>query len=53
LYILIVIGTLKIMIIRGRGIIMGGRLNSHDRFRDWRLDVDNMSYEVRVPFSTY
>lgn len=24
---------------------MGGRL---DRFRDWRLDVDNMSYEVIV-----
>jgi len=25
---------------------MGGQLNSHDQFRDWRLDVDNMSYEV-------
>ncbi|KAF5756394.1 putative transcription factor C2H2 family [Helianthus annuus] len=23
---------------------MGGRLD-HDRYRDWRLDVDNMSYE--------
>ncbi|CAJ1952009.1 unnamed protein product [Sphenostylis stenocarpa] len=34
----------EIMIMRGR-MIMGARLNSHDRFRDWRLDVDNMSYE--------
>ncbi|RZB92593.1 uncharacterized protein LOC114368802 isoform X2 [Glycine soja] len=34
----------EIMIIRGR-IMMGGRFNSHDQFRDWRLDVDNMSYE--------
>ncbi|KAJ1381371.1 E3 ubiquitin ligase BIG BROTHER-related [Sesbania bispinosa] len=24
---------------------MGGRFNSYDQFRDWRLDVDNMSYE--------
>ncbi|KAK7314599.1 hypothetical protein VNO77_33126 [Canavalia gladiata] len=36
-------GLAEIMIIQGR--VMGGRLNSHDRFRDWRLDVDNMSYE--------
>ncbi|KAJ0106462.1 hypothetical protein Patl1_19186 [Pistacia atlantica] len=26
-------------------LLMGGRLDSHDHFRDWRLDVDNMSYE--------
>lgn len=25
--------------------LMGGRSNGHDRYRDWRLDVDNMSYE--------
>ncbi|XP_061353245.1 uncharacterized protein LOC133298023 [Gastrolobium bilobum] len=37
-------GLAEIMIIQGR-LIMGGRLNSHDQFRDWRLDVDNMSYE--------
>ncbi|KAL2321158.1 hypothetical protein Fmac_030127 [Flemingia macrophylla] len=37
-------GLAEIMIIQGR-IMMGGRLSSHDRFRDWRLDVDNMSYE--------
>ncbi|KAK7364103.1 hypothetical protein VNO80_12497 [Phaseolus coccineus] len=38
-------GLAEIMIIRGRRIIMGGRLNSHDQFRDWRLDIDDMSYE--------
>lgn len=27
-------------------LLMGGRLDVHDRFRDWRLDVDHMSYEV-------
>ncbi|XP_024991486.1 probable E3 ubiquitin-protein ligase HIP1 [Cynara cardunculus var. scolymus] len=25
-------------------LLMGGRLD-HDRYRDWRLDVDSMSYE--------
>ncbi|CAI8594917.1 unnamed protein product [Vicia faba] len=34
----------EIMIIQGKRF-MGGRINSHDQFRDWRLDVDNMSYE--------
>ncbi|CAJ2637092.1 unnamed protein product [Trifolium pratense] len=34
----------EIMIIQGARL-MGGRLNSRDQFRDWRLDVDNMSYE--------
>ncbi|KAL4374966.1 hypothetical protein AHAS_Ahas05G0234600 [Arachis hypogaea] len=37
-------GLAEIMILQGR-LLMGGRLNSHDQFRDWRLDVDNMSYE--------
>lgn len=27
-------------------LMMGGR-SDMDRYRDWRLDVDNMSYEVR------
>lgn len=27
-------------------ILMGGRVDLHDRYREWRLDVDNMSYEV-------
>ncbi|VFQ87190.1 unnamed protein product [Cuscuta campestris] len=25
--------------------LMGGGLEGHDRYRDWRLDVDDMSYE--------
>ncbi|KAG5009436.1 hypothetical protein JHK87_017951 [Glycine soja] len=37
-------GLAEIMILQGR-IMMGGRFDSHDQFRDWRLDVDNMSYE--------
>ncbi|KAI5382701.1 hypothetical protein KIW84_070212, partial [Lathyrus oleraceus] len=36
----------EIMLLQGR-ILMGGRYNSRDLFRDLRLDVDNMSYEVR------
>lgn len=28
---------------------MGGRFD-HDRYRDWRLDVDAMSYEVCLLF---
>lgn len=34
----------EIMALQGR-ILMGGRFNSRDLYRDWRLDVDNMSYE--------
>ncbi|CAI8619961.1 unnamed protein product [Vicia faba] len=34
----------EIMLLQGR-ILMGGRYNSRDLFRDLRLDVDNMSYE--------
>ncbi|OIW10106.1 hypothetical protein TanjilG_21943 [Lupinus angustifolius] len=26
-------------------VLMAGRLNSHDQFRGWRLDIDNMTYE--------
>ncbi|RDX64015.1 E3 ubiquitin-protein ligase MBR1, partial [Mucuna pruriens] len=37
-------GLAQIMIIQGR-IMMGGRLDSHDQFSEWRLDVDDMSYE--------
>ena len=43
--ILIFVGVLKIMIIQGARL-MGAQLSSRDQFRDWRLDVDNMSYEV-------
>lgn len=28
-------------------LLMGGRLGVPDRYRDWRLDIDGMSYEVR------
>ncbi|KAF7819915.1 E3 ubiquitin-protein ligase MBR2 isoform X1 [Senna tora] len=34
----------EIMMLHG-GLLMGGILDPHDQFRDWRLDVDNMSYE--------
>ncbi|XP_054821109.1 NEP1-interacting protein-like 2 [Prosopis cineraria] len=34
----------EMMLLQG-SLLMGGRLNSRDHFRDWRLDVDNMSYE--------
>ena len=27
---------------------MGGRFDLHDQFRELRLDVDNMSYEVSI-----
>ena len=37
-------GFAEIMMLQG-SLLMGGQLNSHDHFRDWRLDVDNMSYE--------
>ncbi|CAJ2675989.1 unnamed protein product [Trifolium pratense] len=33
-----------IMALQGR-MRMGRRFNSHDLYREWRLDVDNMSYE--------
>lgn len=31
-------------------LMMGGRSDGIDRYRDWRLDVDHMSYEVRQIF---
>lgn len=31
--------------------MMSGRINVYDRYRDWRLDVDRMSYEVLDLFS--
>ncbi|KAL2342389.1 hypothetical protein Fmac_003674 [Flemingia macrophylla] len=37
-------GFAEIMMLQG-SLLMGGQLNSQDHFRDWRLDVDNMSYE--------
>ncbi|XP_031254161.1 E3 ubiquitin-protein ligase MBR1 [Pistacia vera] len=37
-------GLAEIMMLQN-SLLMGGRLDSHDHFRDWRLDVDNMSYE--------
>ncbi|KAK9065271.1 hypothetical protein SSX86_016654 [Deinandra increscens subsp. villosa] len=36
-------GLAEIVMLQGN-LIMGGRLD-HDRYRDWRLDVDSMSYE--------
>ncbi|PON38942.1 43kDa postsynaptic protein [Parasponia andersonii] len=37
-------GLAEIMMLHS-GLLMGGRVDIHDRFRDLRLDVDNMSYE--------
>ncbi|KAF3438599.1 hypothetical protein FNV43_RR21362 [Rhamnella rubrinervis] len=37
-------GLAEIMMVQS-SLLMGGRLDVHDRFRDWRLDVDHMSYE--------
>lgn len=37
--------TLQIMMFQSR-VLLGGGLDVYDQFRDWRLDVDNMSYEV-------
>lgn len=37
-------GIAEIMMFQN-GILMGGRVDLHDRYREWRLDVDNMSYE--------
>ncbi|PWA76355.1 RING/U-box superfamily protein [Artemisia annua] len=36
-------GLSEIVTLQGN-LLMGGRLD-HDQYRDWRLDVDNMSYE--------
>ncbi|OIW03594.1 hypothetical protein TanjilG_06103 [Lupinus angustifolius] len=37
-------GLSEIMILQRR-LLMGERYNSLDQFGDWRLDIDNMSYE--------
>ncbi|EOY21128.1 RING/U-box superfamily protein, putative isoform 2 [Theobroma cacao] len=37
-------GLAEIMMLQNN-LLMGGRLDSHDRFSDWRLDIDSMSYE--------
>ncbi|KAL5815544.1 hypothetical protein ACOSQ4_026185 [Xanthoceras sorbifolium] len=37
-------GLAEIMMFQN-SLLMGGRFDSHDHFRDWRLDVDNMTYE--------
>ncbi|KAI7986489.1 putative E3 ubiquitin-protein ligase RHG1A [Camellia lanceoleosa] len=37
-------GLAEIMMLHG-SMLMGGRSDGFDRYRDWRLDVDNMSYE--------
>ncbi|XP_022736177.1 uncharacterized protein LOC111289413 isoform X2 [Durio zibethinus] len=37
-------GLAEIMMLQNN-FLMGGRLDSRDRFSDWRLDIDDMSYE--------
>lgn len=37
-------GLTEIMMLQN-SLLMGGRFESHDRFREWRLDVDDMTYE--------
>ncbi|KAG6486411.1 uncharacterized protein LOC122008854 [Zingiber officinale] len=37
-------GLEEIMMFHTR-VLLGGGMEMHDRFRDWRLDVDDMSYE--------
>ncbi|XWS60971.1 hypothetical protein CRYUN_Cryun07bG0085000 [Craigia yunnanensis] len=37
-------GLAEIMMLQNN-LLMGERLDSRDRFSDWRLDIDNMSYE--------
>ncbi|KAA8542744.1 hypothetical protein F0562_023896 [Nyssa sinensis] len=37
-------GLAEIMMLQS-SLVMGGRSDGFDRYRDWRLDVDNMSYE--------
>lgn len=38
------------LIFRGR-LLMGGRLDTFDRHKDWRLDIDCMSYEELLDLS--
>uniref|UniRef100_A0A5B7APM5 RING-type E3 ubiquitin transferase n=1 Tax=Davidia involucrata TaxID=16924 RepID=A0A5B7APM5_DAVIN len=37
-------GLAEIMMLQS-SLLMGGRSDGFDRYRDWRIDVDNMSYE--------
>lgn len=37
-------GFAEILMLRS-SLLMGGVLDSRDRFRDWRLDIDGMTYE--------
>ncbi|XP_057952557.1 uncharacterized protein LOC131146788 [Malania oleifera] len=37
-------GLAEIMLFQS-SLLIGGRSDVHDRYREWRLDVDNMSYE--------
>ncbi|XP_042500314.1 uncharacterized protein LOC122078408 [Macadamia integrifolia] len=38
-------GGLAEIVMFQSGLLLGGRSDQHDQYRDWRLDVDNMSYE--------
>jgi sRNA-binding regulator protein Hfq len=40
------------MMMMQNGFVMGGVLSSFDQFRDMRLNVDNMTYEVGSAFLT-
>jgi hypothetical protein len=40
----LLICNLQMMMFRTR--ILLGRMGMHDQYQDWRLDVDNMTYEV-------
>ncbi|KAA8541291.1 hypothetical protein F0562_025254 [Nyssa sinensis] len=37
-------GLAEMMLLQSN-LLMGGRSDGFDRYRDWRIDVDNMSYE--------
>lgn len=40
----IVLYNIQIMMFRTRLLL--GRMGMYDQYQDWRLDVDNMNYEV-------
>lgn len=39
------------MLMSRQALLPGRILQQHDRYQDWRLDVDDMSYEVALPYS--
>ncbi|XP_043695223.1 uncharacterized protein LOC122645887 [Telopea speciosissima] len=41
-------GGLAEIVMFQSGLLLGGRSDQYDQYRDWRLDVDNMSYEELV-----